>query len=89
MRPISALPEPHRKTDVNTPAVLVTMLISTISRRPLKMVQQFVSFMKAVLPKLYISDEGRQLIEDFDDEFNEDELTLTQKNVLNGPESKV
>ncbi|MBC9185618.1 hypothetical protein IBK38_27245, partial [Escherichia coli] len=24
-------------------------------------------------------DEGRQLIEDFDDEFNEDELTLTQK----------
>lgn len=31
---------------------LVTMLISTISRRPLKMVQQFVSFMKAVLPKL-------------------------------------
>lgn len=36
-------------------------------------------FYESRLAKIAISDEGRQLIEDFDDEFNEDELTLTQK----------
>ena len=31
------------------------------------------------LPKTAISDEGKKLITDFDEEFNEDELTATQQ----------
>lgn len=80
---------PIEKTDVNTPAVFGNYVDIYDISQAVEDGATVRIFYESRLAKIAISDEGRQLIEDFDDEFNEDELTLTQKNVLNGPESKV
>ncbi|MCV5532986.1 hypothetical protein OFN26_30405, partial [Escherichia coli] len=70
---------PIEKTDVNTPAVFGNYVDIYDISQAVEDGATVRIFYESRLAKIAISDEGRQLIEDFDDEFNEDELTLTQK----------
>lgn len=67
------------KNDVNTPAVFGDYVdIYNISQA----VEDGATvriFYESRLAKVAISDEGKKLISDFDEEFNEDELTATQQ----------
>ena len=70
---------PIEKNDVNTPAVFGDYVdIYDISQ----VVEDGATvriFYESRLAKVAISDEGKKLIADFDEEFNEDELTATQQ----------
>ncbi|WP_329799206.1 DEAD/DEAH box helicase family protein, partial [Escherichia coli] len=68
---------PIEKTDVNTPAVFGNYVDIYDISQAVEDGATVRIFYESRLAKIAISDEGRQLIEDFDDEFNEDELTLT------------
>ncbi|STR32758.1 type I site-specific deoxyribonuclease, HsdR family [Klebsiella grimontii] len=70
---------PIEKTDVNTPAVFGNYVDIYDISQAVEDGATVRIFYESRLAKIAISDEGRQLIEEFDDEFNEDELTLTQK----------
>jgi type I restriction enzyme R subunit len=45
-------------------------------------------FYESRLAKIAISEEGKELIEDFDDQFTEDDLNQHKKSVRSGQESK-
>lgn len=70
---------PIEKNDVNTPAVFGDYVdIYDISQ----VVEDGATvriFYESRLAKVAISDEGKKLISEFDEEFNEDELTATQQ----------
>lgn len=70
---------PIEKTDVNTPAVFGNYVDIYDISQAVEDGATVRIFYESRLAKIAISEEGRQLIQDFDDEFNEDELLETQK----------
>ncbi len=70
---------PIESTDVNTPAVFGNYVDIYDIAMPLKMVQRFEFIMKADWQKLILSEEGKQLVEDLDDELEQEDVTNTQK----------
>lgn len=70
---------PIEKTDVNTPAVFGHYVDIYDISQAVEDGATVRIFYESRLAKITISDEGQELIKKFDDEFNEDELTETQK----------
>lgn len=70
---------PIEKTDVNTPVVFGNYVDIYDISQAVEDGATVRIFYESRLAKITISEEGRRLIEDFDDEFSDDELTLTQK----------
>lgn len=70
---------PIEKTDVNTPAVFGHYVDIYDISQAVEDGATVRIFYESRLAKITISDEGQELIKQFDDEFNEDELTETQK----------
>ncbi|WP_241592941.1 type I restriction endonuclease subunit R [Rosenbergiella epipactidis] len=70
---------PIEKTDVNTPAVFGHYVDIYDISQAVEDGATVRIFYESRLAKITISDEGQELIKKFDEEFNEDELTETQK----------
>ncbi|MDE1487591.1 type I restriction endonuclease subunit R [Xenorhabdus bovienii] len=70
---------PIEKMDVNTPAVFGNYVDIYDISQAVEDGATVRIFYESRLAKIAISEEGRHLIEEFDDEFSEDELTQTQK----------
>ena len=70
---------PIEKNDVNTPAVFGGYVDIYDISQAVEDGATVRIFYESRLAKVAISDEGKKLIADFDEEFNEDELTATQQ----------
>ena len=70
---------PIEKNDVNTPAVFGDYVDIYDISQAVEDGATVRIFYESRLAKVAISDEGKKLIADFDEEFNEDELTATQQ----------
>lgn len=70
---------PIEKNDVNTPAVFGDYVDIYDISQAVEDGATVRIFYESRLAKVAISDEGKKLIADFDEEFNEDELTDTQQ----------
>ena len=70
---------PIEKNDVNTPAVFGDYVDIYDISQAVEDGATVRIFYELRLAKVAISDEGKKLISDFDEEFNEDELTATQQ----------
>jgi type I restriction enzyme R subunit len=79
---------PIEKTDVNTPAVFGNYVDIYDISQAVEDGATVRIFYESRLAKIAISEEGKELIEDFDDQFTEDDLNQTQKSERSGQESK-
>ncbi|WP_353165272.1 type I restriction endonuclease subunit R [Acinetobacter sp.] len=70
---------PIEKTDVNTPAVFGNYVDIYDISQAVEDGATVRIFYESRLAKIAISDEGKELIEQFDDQFTEDDLNQTQK----------
>lgn len=70
---------PIEKTDVNTPAVFGSYVDIYDISQAVEDGATVRIFYESRLAKIAISDEGKELIEQFDDQFTEDDLNQTQK----------
>lgn len=70
---------PIEKNDVNTPAVFGDYVDIYDISQAVEDGATVRIFYESRLAKVAVSDEGKKLIADFDEEFNEDELTATQQ----------
>lgn len=70
---------PIEKTDVNTPAVFGNYVDIYDISQAVEDGATVRIFYESRLAKIAISEEGKELIEDFDDQFTEDDLNQTQK----------
>ncbi|EMW6873592.1 type I restriction endonuclease subunit R [Providencia vermicola] len=70
---------PIEKTDVNTPAVFGNYVDIYDIAQAVEDGATVPIYYESRLAKVKISEEGKQLIEAFDEEFSEEELTLTQQ----------
>lgn len=70
---------PIEKNDINTPAVFGDYVDIYDISQAVEDGATVRIFYESRLAKVAISDEGKKLIADFDEEFNEDELTATQQ----------
>ena len=70
---------PIEKNDVNTPAVFGDYVDIYDISQAVEDGATVRIFYESRLAKVAISDEGKKLIADFDEDFNEDELTATQQ----------
>lgn len=70
---------PIEKTDVNTPAVFGNYVDIYDISQAVEDGATVRIFYESRLAKIRISDDGQELIKQFDSEFNQDELTQTQK----------
>lgn len=70
---------PIEKNDINTPAVFGDYVDIYDISQGVEDGATVRIFYESRLAKVAISDEGKKLIADFDEEFNEDELTATQQ----------
>ena len=70
---------PIEKNDINTPAVFSDYVDIYDISQAVEDGATVRIFYESRLAKVAVSDEGKKLIADFDEEFNEDELTATQQ----------
>ena len=70
---------PIEKTDVNTPAVFGNYVDIYDISQAVEDGATVRIFYESRLAKIAISDEGKELIEDFDEQFSEEDLNQTQK----------
>ena len=70
---------PIEKTDVNTPAVFGNYVDIYDISQAVEDGATVRIFYESRLAKINISEEGKELIEEFDDQFSEDDLNQTQK----------
>jgi type I restriction enzyme R subunit len=79
---------PIEKTDVNTPAVFGNYVDIYDISQAVEDGATVRIFYESRLAKIAISEEGKELIEDFDDQFTEDDLNQHKKSERSGQESK-